>query len=56
MKRRGKSKVKKETVTPNKIELFIPGAEYEQTCTEDVIKAFKDAGELNSRKKKGLNF
>ncbi len=41
-KSRTKSKVKKEVIKPEKIELFMPGAEYEQTCTEDVITAFKD--------------
>lgn len=58
MKRKGgsKSKVKKEVIEPEKIELFIPGAEYEQTCAEDIITAFKDIPpDLKPAKKKEQN-
>lgn len=50
---RAKSKVRKEIIEPEKIELLIPGAEFEQTCTEDLIQAFKEIPpELKPRKRK----
>ncbi|MEM2924471.1 MAG: hypothetical protein QXJ68_02125 [Methanocellales archaeon] len=50
--RQRKSRVKKEVIQPEKIELLIPGAEFERTCTEDLILAFKDLpDELRPRKK-----
>ncbi|MEM2933603.1 MAG: hypothetical protein QXL78_01610 [Methanocellales archaeon] len=51
--RQRKSRVKKEVIQPEKIELLIPGAEFERTCTEDLILAFKDIPEeLKPRKKR----
>lgn len=48
-----KSRVRREVIQPEKIELLIPGAEFERTCTEDLILAFKDIPEeLKPRKKR----
>jgi hypothetical protein len=49
--KRSKSKVKKEVIQPENIELLIPGAEFERTCTEDLMLAFKDISRESKARK-----